>query len=61
MSGVAELFATATMALEDLHLLAVEGQWRDLTPDRARALIGHLRIGLVALETILAEIVARLP
>lgn len=31
----AALFAAATMALEDMHPVAVEGQRRDTTPDRA--------------------------
>ena len=57
----AELFAAATMALEDMHPVAVEGQRRHTAPDRARALVGHLRAGMAALDTILAEITARLP
>ena len=59
MTRVAELFAAAAMVLEDVHPVAVAGQRRGIAPDAARALVGHLRAGMVALETILAEIAAR--
>jgi len=58
MTRVAELFAAATMVLEDVHPVATAGQRRDVLPDRARALVGHLRAGMAALEVILAEITA---
>ena len=43
MTRVAELFAAATMVLEDVHPVAVAGQRRDLAPDAARALVIRLR------------------
>ena len=58
MTRVAELFAAATMVLEDVHPVAMAGQRRDVAPDRARALVGHLRAGMATLEAILAEIAA---
>ena len=58
MRSVPELFAAATMVLEDVHPVAVPGQRRNLPPDAARALVGHLRAGMAALEAILAEITA---
>lgn len=60
MTRVAELFAVATMVLEDVHPVAVAGQRRGIAPDAARALVGHLRAGMVALEAILAEIAVQL-
>lgn len=59
MTRVAELFAAATMVLEDVHPVAVAGQRRDLAPDAARALVMRLRAAVAALEAILAEIAAR--
>ena len=59
MTRVAELFAAATMVLEDVHPVAVAGQRRDLAPDAARALVMRLRAAVVTLEAILAEIAAR--
>lgn len=58
MRSVPELFAAATMVLEDVHPVATEGQRRGVSPDRLRALVGHLRAGMVTLEAILAEIAA---
>jgi hypothetical protein len=58
MTRVAELFAAATMVLEDVHPVATEGQRRGTAPDRARALVGHLRAGMATLDAILAEITA---
>jgi hypothetical protein len=57
--SVPELFAAATMVLEDVHPVAVAGQRRDLAPDAARVLVGHLRAAVATLEAILAEIAAR--
>jgi len=37
MTRVAELFAAATMVLEDVHPVAVAGQGRDVPPDVGRA------------------------
>jgi hypothetical protein len=56
----AKLFADATMALEDMHSIAVEGQARDVAPDMQWLLVGHLRAGVAVLETILAEIAVQL-
>ena len=58
MRRVAELFAAATMVLEDMHPVATEGQRRGVSPDALRALVERLRAGMVTLEVILAEIVA---
>lgn len=60
MTRVAELFAAATMVLEDVHPVAVAGQRRDLAPDAARALVMRLRAAVATLEAILVEIAARL-
>ncbi len=49
---IGELFADLTMALEDMHGVAVDGQARDLTPDAALALLERLRVALVILEAI---------
>ena len=58
MTQVPKLFADATMALEDMCMIAVHGQRRGTSPDRSRALVGDLRAGLLTLDTILAEITA---
>ncbi len=42
---VQTLFTDATMALEDLHSVALEGQRRDHAPDRQRALASALQAG----------------
>jgi hypothetical protein len=54
----AKLFADATMALEDMHSIAVEGQARDVAPDMQWVLVGHLRAGVAGLEAILGDIAA---
>ncbi len=61
MTQVPKLFADATMALEDMCMIAVHGQRRGSSPDRSRALIGDLRAGIATLDTILTDITARLP
>ncbi len=53
---VQKLFADATMALEDLHSVAVEGQRRDNAPDMQLALATHLRAGIVGLDAIVLDI-----
>ena len=53
---VQKLFADATMALEDLHSVAVEGQRRDNAPDMQLALATHLRAGVVDLDAIVLDI-----
>jgi hypothetical protein len=61
MTQVPKLFADATMALEDMCMIAIHGQRRGTPPDRSRALVGDLRAGMATLDTILADIMARLP
>lgn len=56
----ARLFADLTMALEDMHRHAVDGQARDLSPDTALALLERLRAAVAVLEAILAEIAVQL-
>jgi hypothetical protein len=56
----AKLFADATMALEDIHSIAVEGQAHNVAPDMQWALLELLRAGVTVLETILAEIAVQL-
>lgn len=56
----ARLFADLTMALEDMHRHAVDGQARDLAPDTALALLERLRVAMVILDMILAEIAVQL-
>lgn len=53
------LFATATMLLEGMHSVAVEGQRRDNAPDMQLALAGQLRAGIVRLDGIVVEIALR--
>lgn len=55
-----DLFADLTMALEDMHGMAVDGQARDLAPDAVLALLERLRVAVVILEMILAEIAVQL-
>lgn len=57
---VQKLFADATMALEDLHIVAVEGQRRDNAPDTQLALARHLRAGIVGLDAIVLAIALNL-
>ncbi len=59
MMMVPRLFADATMLLEDLHSVAVEGQRRDNTPDMQLVLARHLRAGVVRLDGIVLEIALR--
>jgi len=59
MTRVPELFAAATMVLENVHPVAMAGQRRDLAPDAARALVMRLRAAVATLEAILAEIATR--
>lgn len=47
---VQKLFADATMTLEDLHSVAVEGQHREMPADMQLALARHLRAGIVGLD-----------
>lgn len=56
----ARLFAGLTMALEDMHRHAVDGQARDLAPDAALALLERLRVAVAVLEAILTEIALQL-
>lgn len=55
-----ELFARATMLLEDMHLLAMEGQRRDLAPERRRMLLAGLRGGMAALDAVLRDLAVQL-
>ena len=58
--SVPELFAAATMVLEDVHPVATAGQRRGLSPDAAHALVERLRAGMAALEAILDQIAVQL-
>jgi hypothetical protein len=55
-----ELFARATMLLEDMHMLAMEGQRRDMALERRRALLAGLWDGMAALETVLRDLAVQL-
>ncbi len=57
---VQALFADATMALEDLHSVALEGQHRDHGPDQQRALASDLRAGIMGLDAIARDIALHL-
>lgn len=57
---VPKLFADITAKLEDMHMIAVEGQQRDNTPDMQRVLACQLRMGVASLDTSLAKIKRRL-
>lgn len=50
------LFAQATMLLEDLHGISVEGQRHDHSPDMRRALLIDLRAGAKRLTRLAAKI-----
>lgn len=61
MTGtIPRLFADITAKLEDMHMIAVEGQRRDNTPDMHRVLTCQLRMGVASLDTSLAKIKRRL-
>jgi len=51
-----EVFADVTAALEDVHDLAVQGQSSDLTPDMIAPLAGHIRQGLVRIESLMRRL-----
>lgn len=57
---VQKLFADATMALEDLHSVALEGQRRDHGPDMQRRLATDLRAGIMGLDAIARAIALQL-
>jgi hypothetical protein len=57
---VQKLFADATMALEDLHSVALEGQRRDHSPDMQRVLATDLRAGIMGLDAIALAIAVQL-
>ena len=58
--AIPRLFADVTAKLEDIHMIAVEGQRRDNAPDMQRVLASQLRIGIASLDTSLATIKRRL-
>lgn len=58
--AIPRLFADITAKLEDMHMIAVEGQRRDNTPDMQRVLVCQLRMGVASLDTSLAKIKRRL-
>lgn len=58
--AVPRLFAKVTAKLEDLHMIAVDGQRRDNSTDMQRVLAAQLRMGLASLGASLAEIANRL-
>lgn len=53
---ISGLFADITVTLEDMHMIAVEGQGRDNTPDMHRVLTSQLRKGVASLDISLAKI-----
>jgi hypothetical protein len=58
--AIPRLFADITAKLEDMHMIAVEGQRRDNAPDMHRVLACQLRKGVASLDTSLAKIKRRL-
>lgn len=61
MSGIIpRLFADVTAKLEDMHMIAVEGQRGDNAPDMQRVLVCQLRMGVASLDISLAKIKRRL-
>ena len=58
--AIPRLFADITAKLEDIHMIAVEGQRRDNAPDMHRVLACQLRMGIASLDTSLAKIKRRL-
>lgn len=58
--AIPRLFADITAKIEDMHMIAVEGQRRDNAPDMQRVLACQLRMGVTALDTSLAKIKRRL-
>lgn len=60
MTNVHKLFVDATIAIDDLHSIAVEGQRRDDTPDIQIAIARHLRAGIINLNAIVLDIARHL-
>jgi len=58
--AIPRLFADIMAKLEDMHMIAVEGQRRDNTPEMHRALACQLRMGMMSLDTSLTAIKRRL-
>lgn len=58
--AIPRFFAKVTAKLEDLHMVAVDGQRRDNSTDMQRVLAAQLRMGLASLGASLAEIAKRL-
>lgn len=58
--AIPRLFADVTAKIEDMHMIAVEGQRRENTPDMQRVLASQLRMGVASLDTLLAKIKRRL-
>lgn len=58
--AIPRLFAKVTAKLEDLHMVAVDGQRRDNSTDMQRVLAAQLRMGVASLGVSLAEIENRL-
>jgi hypothetical protein len=54
--AIPRLFAKVTAKLEDLHMVAVDGQRRDNSTDMQRVLAAQLRMGIASLGVSLAEI-----
>jgi hypothetical protein len=61
MKDVPELFADLTMALEDIHMFALDGQQRDLSPDMQAVLLASVREGVRRISRIMLDIAATLP
>lgn len=58
--AIPRLFAGVTAKLEDMHMIAVEGQRRDNAPDMQRVLVCQLRTSIASLDLALAKIKRRL-
>jgi len=58
--AIPRLFADLTAMLEDMHMIAVEGQRRNNAPDMQRVLASQLRMGVASLDTSLTKIKRRL-
>lgn len=60
MDDMPRAFADLTAKLEDAHAISVEGQRRDNPLELQRALASHLRMAILAMDSIVAEIKHRL-
>lgn len=59
-ASIPGIFADITAKIEDMHMIAVEGQRRDNAPDMQRVLVCQLRTSVASLDLTLATIKRRL-